>query len=234
VKDQATGSLWKPTMMNKINWLHVVLLVGALAAGGCGGGGGGGIPSSPAPAVLAMNTSSMDFGDVAVGATTTLGVTFSNAGGRSLTVQQNSLSGAGFTTSGIGAGVTLAPGQYVTLTVSFDPSATGKANGMVSLTSSTAASPINVPLSGNGVVASHWVTFDWAASKSPVVGYNVYLRSPSNESWTRLNTSPVATTSYTDWDVQTGDIYVFAVRSVSAENVESAFSNAAEGTIPSP
>jgi hypothetical protein len=220
-------------MKKRIDWLHVALLAGVLAVNGCGGGGGGGT-SSPGLPILTMYSSSADFGDVAVGATTSLGVTFSNTGGSPLTLQQNSVSGASFTTSGIGAGVTLAPGQFVTLTVSFNPSGTGKANGMASLSSSTSSAPINLPLSGNGVLATHWVTFDWAASNSVVVGYNVYLRSPSNESWIKVNSSPVTTTSYTDWDVQSGEIYLFAVKAVNAANVESAFSKATSATIPSP
>jgi HYDIN/CFA65/VesB family protein len=232
-KAQTRGPNRKFSMKTKIDWLHIALLAGVLAATGCGGGGGGGT-SSPGLPILTMYDSSVDFGDVAVGNTTTQGVTLFNTGGSPLTLQQNSLSGAAFTTSGIGAGVTLAPGQYVTLTVSFVPSGTGKANGMVSLTSSTSTSSIDLPLSGNGVVAAHWVAFDWAASKSAVIGYNVYLRSASGESWTKLNSSPVTTTSYTDWDVQSGEACMFAVRSVSPANVEGTFSNATSATIPSP
>jgi len=179
-----------------------------------------------------MFDSSVDFGDVAVGATTTQGVTFSNTGESLLTLQQNSVSGAGFTTIGIGQGVTLGPGQYVTLAVSFEPSGTGKANGMVSLTSNTSSSPINLPLSGNGVVAAHSTTLDWDASKSAVIGYNIYRTPASYESWAKLNSSPVLTTSYTDWDVQSGGSYLFTVTAVSAANVESAFSNATLSTIP--
>jgi hypothetical protein len=218
-------------MNKKIHWVLIIFLAGVLAAVGCGGSSG---VSLPGPAVLTAYNSNVDFGDVAVGSNSTLGVTLSNTGGSPLTLQQNSVSGTGFTTTGIGSGVTLAPGQYVTLAVSFNPSATGKSNGTVSLTSSTSNAPMNMPLSGNGVVASHWTTFGWAASKSPVVGYNVYLRSPSGESWFKLNSSPVTTTSYTDWDVQSGQSYLYAVTAVSPANMESPFSNATQATIPSP
>ena len=217
-------------MKTKIDWLPG-LLASVLAVTGCGGGGGA---SSPGLPILTMYNSSVDFGDVAVGNTTTQGVTLSNTGGSALTLQQNSLSGAAFTTSGIGAGVTLAPGQYVTLIVSFNPSGTGKANGMVSLTSSTSGSPINLPLSGHGVVASHWAAVDWDASTSSVVGYNIYRNSALDGSWTKLNSCPVTTTSYMDWDVRGGEFYLFAVRSVSTANVEGAFSYATSATIPSP
>jgi hypothetical protein len=223
-------------MNTKINWLWSALLAGVLTASGCGSGSGsGGGTSSPAPAaVLTMYNSSVDFGDVAVGAGTTQGVTFSNTGGSSLTLQQNSVSGAGFTTNGIGQGVTLGPGQYVTLAVIFAPSGSGKANGMASLTSSTSGSPINLPLTGNGVVAAHSAVVNWVASKSPVVGYNIYRTPASFESWTRLNSSPIIATSYTDCDVQGGGSYLFTVTSVNSTNVESSFSDATLATIPSP
>jgi hypothetical protein len=222
-------------MKIKINWLRAALLAGVLVATGCGGGGGGvGGTSSPPPAVLTMYNSSVDFGDVAVGATTTQGVTFSNTGGSSLTLQQNSVSGAGYTTNGIGQGITLGPGQYVTLAVNFEPSGAGKANGMSSLTSSTSSSPINLPLTGNGVVATHSAIVNWVASKSPVVGYNIYRTPASFESWTRLNSSPIIATSYTDCDVQGGGSYLFTVTSVNSANLESGFSDATYATIPSP
>jgi hypothetical protein len=204
-----------------------------MAAAGCGGGGGAGT-SSPALPILTMNSSSADFGDVAVGNTRTVEATFSNTGQSSLTLQQNSISGSGFTAGGIGAGVTLDPGQYVTLSISFDPPATGKASGMVILASSSSSAPINFPLSGNGVVAAHSAALAWNQSTSAVVGYNVYRASPLQPFWAKLNSSPVTTTSYTDWDVQGGEPYMFTVTSVSAANIESPLATPAPATIPTP
>jgi hypothetical protein len=215
----------------KKKWLFVAF-AGIAAASGCGGGNA--TVSAPAPAILAMNNSAVNFGDVAVGGGISEGVTFANNGGSPLSLTQNSVSGAGFATSGIGAGVSLAPGQYVTLVVSFNPAATGTASGNVTLTSTTAGAPIQIPLSGNGIVANHSVTFNWESNRSAAAGYNVYLRSSSDQNWSRLNSAPVPTTSYTDWDVQPGGIYLFAVTSVSAANTESALSKATSATIPSP
>lgn len=179
-----------------------------------------------------MYNSNVDFGDVATGTTTTLGATFANTGTSSLTLQQNTVSGAGFMTSGIGQGITLEPGQYVTLGVSFTPSGTGKSSGMVSLTCNASNTPINIPLSGNGVTGTHSTTLGWDASKSAVIGYNIYRTPTAYESWTKLNSSPILATSYTDWDAQSGDAYLFTVTAVSAGNVESGFSNAALAAIP--
>jgi hypothetical protein len=181
-----------------------------------------------------MYSSGANFGDVAVGNTVTVGVTFANTGGLPLTLTQNSVSGAGFSTSGVGAGVTLAGGQYVTLAVTFTPSAAGSATGSASLTSTTSTLPITVPFSGNGVVPSHLITFAWEPSTSAVVGYNVYLRSPSGDSWNRLNATPLASTTFTDVDVQSGQSYLFSVTSVGTTDKESEFSNATFATVPSP
>ena len=230
-------------MKTKTNWLYLTLLTAVTALAGCGGGGSPVV--LPGPAVLTMYNSSANFGDVAVGNTVTVGVTFANTGGMPLTLVQNSVSGPGFATSGVGAGVILDPGQYATLSVNFNPSAAGNATGSVYLTSTsttagtgsnpgiTASQPVSVALSGNGVVAAHQVTFGWAQSASPVVGYNVYLRSPSGSSWTRLNSTPIESTSFTDVDVQCGQSYMFSVTSVGPTNMESPFSNATEATVPS-
>jgi fibronectin type 3 domain-containing protein len=118
--------------------------------------------------------------------------------------------------------------------LSFNPAATGTSSGSVSLTSSTSAAPIQIPLSGNGIVANHSVTFNWESNRSAAAGYNVYLRSNSDQTWSRLNSAPIPATSYTDWDVQPGRIYLFAVTSVNASNTESALSKATSATIPSP
>jgi Abnormal spindle-like microcephaly-assoc'd, ASPM-SPD-2-Hydin len=210
----------------------VVLAAGILAAAGCGAGGG--TVSPPATAILTTYASGASFGDVAVGSTTTYGITFANTGQGPLTLQQNSVTGTGFSTSGIGQGVTLNPGQYVSLAVSFAPSATGPASGAVSLSSTASSSPINLPLSGNGVVATHSATITWNASPAPVVGYNVYRTPASNEAWTKLNSSPVIATTYSDWNVQAGTSYLYVITSVNPSDRESEFSNATLTTIPTP
>lgn len=229
-----------------MGWLCAGLLAGILLVTGCGGGGGSssgssnsssggnaGTPSGPA-GTLTVYSSGANFGDVAVGSSTTLGVTFSNSGAVPLTLQQNSVSGAGFTSSGIGQGVTLSPGQFVTLAVTFAPSASGVSNGAVSLTSTTSSSPISLPLSGNGVVSAHSATVTWNPSQSAVVGYNIYRTLASNEAWSKLNSSPVIATSYSDCDVQAGESYLYVVTSVSPKNAESPFSDATFSAIPTP
>ena len=63
-----------------------------------------------APGALISNPSSLSFGSVQVGSRQTLSATLTNSGGSSVTVSQASVSGSGFTISGLNLPVTLARG----------------------------------------------------------------------------------------------------------------------------
>jgi hypothetical protein len=92
-------------------------------------------------------------------------------------------------------------------------------------------------LGGSCVVTaiSHSVALSWAASTSPgVIGYNVYRSATSGGSYTKLNGSPGALTTYTDSAVQAGQTYYYVVTAVDASSNESAHSNQAQAVVPSP
>ena len=228
-------------MKTKTRGTFLLLLAGALAGVGCGSGGSAGpgdsnaSVSSPVPPPqpqLTIYSSAANFGDVAVGASRVMAASFANTGGAPLTLQQNSVTGAGFSTSGIGSGVTLNAGQNVILTISFAPSASGQATGAVSLTSSTSSAPISIPLTGNGIVPAHTAALNWDPSTSSVVGYNIYRNSVVDGSWVKVNSVPVPVTSYSDWDVRSGVFYFYSVKAVSTTNVESSFSIATMASVP--
>src|ERR1700730_10926176 len=67
----------------------------------------------------------------------------------------------------------------------------------------------------------HSVTLSWAASTSPVVGYNVYRAIPPNGSFTKLNSKPIITTHYTDTTVEAGHTYTYRVTAVDEKKMES-------------
>lgn len=210
--------------------LWACLLAAILSAVGCAGGG------SPAvqPSVF-LSSQSVNFGDTAVETTTTMEVTIFNEGTSSVSLQQSAISGQGFEARGIGQGVTLPQGQYVTLVVSFNPPTVGNMGGMISLSSNVWSTPVNILLSGAGINPTHSVALDWDASTSDeVVGYNIYCKSDAGGWWTKVNSTPVPTTSYTDWDVQGGGSYLFAITTVQATNDESILSDTAWAVIPSP
>jgi hypothetical protein len=185
--------------------------------------------------LLNANPTSLSFGSVTIGSSSTLSVTFTNSGNSNVTISNVSISGAGYAASGVSIGQILTPAQKATLNVAFSPSATGTLTGSVTVTSDATNSPATVPLSGSGVQpVSHSVTLTWSPSTSSVTGYNVYRSSVSGGSYTKLNSMAVATTSYDDTAVQAGQTYYYVVTSVDLSNMESAYSSQVSAIVPSP
>jgi len=93
----------------------------------------------------------------------------------------------------------------------------------------------NAALGGACVAgALHSVTLTWTASASPnVIGYNVYRGSASNGPYTKMNSLPVAGTTFTDYAVQAGQTYYYVATAVDGSGNESAYSNQAQAVIPS-
>lgn len=183
---------------------------------------------------LSANATSVPFGSVVVNSTSTQYVTLTSTGTAPVTVNGAALTGTGFTLSGAAFPVTLNPNQTTTLTLQFDPAVTGSASGQLTVTSNSSTSPnIVIGVSGTGIV--HEVDLSWVApsgSADPVAGYNIY-RSPSGaSSYQRVNTSTIATTTYTDFGIQSGASYDYAVTSVDSAGAESAPSNTIAATIP--
>src|ERR1700692_2364985 len=79
----------------------------------------------------------------------------------------------------------------------------------------------------------HFVFLSWTASSSRgVTGYTIYRGTkPNDPSPVRLNSVPVAATSYQDVTVRSGGVYYFTVRAGSGGR-ESGPSNEARVTIP--
>src|SRR5712664_1325252 len=182
--------------------------------------------------LLNANSSSLTFGNVPLGSSSVLGITITNAGNSHVSISQVSSSVAGFTTSGVSAGMILAPGQSATLDVAFAPAAAGNLTGVITIASDATNSPTIISLSGSGVNASsHSVTLNWTASTTAVVGYNVYRSTVSGGPYAQLNSSLVLPTSYTDSTVHLSQIYYYVVTSV-ATGAESVDSNEASAAIP--
>jgi hypothetical protein len=81
----------------------------------------------------------------------------------------------------------------------------------------------------------HTVSLNWKASSTAnVAGYNVYRGSASGGPFTKINSSLVLTTSYTDPDVEAGETYYYVATTVDTKKSESIYSNMAPAKIPSP
>ncbi len=100
---------------------------------------------------LAANPTSLAFGSVQIGNSTSLAETLTNTGGTSLTISAASASGTGFSLSGLALPLTLTAGQSTSFTVLFSPTASGAASGSVTITSNGSNPNLSIPLSGTGV-----------------------------------------------------------------------------------
>jgi hypothetical protein len=87
----------------------------------------------------------------------------------------------------------------------------------------------------NAGAVPHFVSLSWTASTSSnIAGYNVYRGPASGGPFTIVNSSLVAGTAFTDATVAAGHAYYYVCTSVDANNHESAYSNAAAATVPTP
>ena len=185
---------------------------------------------------LTLGPGSIAFGDVGLNSPATQSVLLTSSGTAPLTISGASITGTGFSMTGVSAPVTLNPGQRVTLNVEFDPTATGAATGAVRLTSNASSgATATVALTGTGSSPSCEVDLTWDApanSPDPVAGYNVYRSISGSNSYGLVTQSPTVPSSYSDTTVVTGTAYTYYVESVDAEGNTSAPSNLFSVTVP--
>jgi hypothetical protein len=110
-----------------------------------------------ASVTMSASPTSVSFGSVNAGSSSSKSVTLTNSGNSSLTISQISVSAKDVTASGISTPATLAPGQNATLNVAFNPMASETVTGNVTVTSSQGSSVV-LPVNGSGVQAALTVT----------------------------------------------------------------------------
>ncbi len=185
---------------------------------------------------LTIGSTTVNFGTVDLNAPATQTLTLTSSGTAPLTLSAGTLTGTGFTMSGVTFPVTLNPGQSATLDLQFDPTVVGTATGLVTITSNDpTAGTATIALTGTGAtVTLYQVQLSWdapASSTDPVAGYHIYRASGSG-SYLLLNSAVNATTTYSDTTVQGGTTYTYEVTSVDASGVESVPSNVYTAVIP--
>jgi hypothetical protein len=104
-----------------------------------------------AAGALSPGPSSANFGNVTVGNNQTAPMTVTNTGGETVTLSSATVSGAGFTVTGLAAPVTLSTGQAAAFNVVFTPSAAGATSGALTINSNASNATLSIPLSGTGV-----------------------------------------------------------------------------------
>jgi hypothetical protein len=198
----------------------------------CGGGLAATNNSSTLPpGTLTISPSTLNFGTVTVGKSKTM--TGALSASSDVTVSSADWSGSGYSVSGITFPATVAAGSSVSFGVTFTPASSGSSTGSISFLSDASNSPATEALTGSGAQTSqHSVDLSWDPSTSQVAGYNVYRGTRSGGPYSRLNSAPHASTSFTDSGVQSGSTYFYVARSVDFNSQESVPSNEVSAAIP--
>ncbi len=145
---------------------------------------GGGLGSSFASTFgqLTPSPTRIGFGDVPVGSTSAQAVALTNSGTADVTITGATVTGAGFSFSGLQLPITLAPGSTTSFKAVFDPNKVGTTEGKVSLTSNARNSTVTVLLAGAGT------NLQLSASPGTVNFGNVTVGSSSVQTVTLTNT----------------------------------------------
>jgi hypothetical protein len=104
-----------------------------------------------APGDLTTSPTSIGFGNAQLGNPSSQTETLKNTGGADLTVTAATVSGTGFSYTGLTLPLTLSPNQASTFGVSFTPATSGGSSGSLSLAVSGLTSSVDIALSGTGV-----------------------------------------------------------------------------------
>ena len=116
-------------------------------------GTGTAVSSSSHTYLLSASGTSLSFGNVLLGTSTSRIVWLKSTGTGGVRISQVAVTGVGFTVTGFSGAVTLAPGQSLMLSVNFAPTNMGRVAGSLGIVSNAANSPAAIPLSGYGVRA---------------------------------------------------------------------------------
>lgn len=192
---------------------------------------------------LQSHPSTLNFGAVAVRTTSTQTVNLKNTGNVPLTINSAALTNSAFSTSGLSSGASLAPGQSLEFRLAFRPTGNGSISGILSISSSSLASPVRLAISGAGAsattttpppVSGHSVSLVWNSSTSPVVGYHVYRGTLSGGPYSRVTANTIGGLDFSDTTVASAGRYYYVVTALNSAGQESAFSNEAAVDFPNP
>ncbi|HKW35686.1 MAG TPA: choice-of-anchor D domain-containing protein, partial [Candidatus Acidoferrum sp.] len=107
---------------------------------------------------LSATPTSISFGSVSVGASSTQSVILKSGGTASVTISQTTLSGSVFSITQGTPLSSIAAGQSATLQVRFAPSSSGNVTGSLTVTSDANDSPTTISLSGSGAAGTSQLT----------------------------------------------------------------------------
>jgi hypothetical protein len=124
---------------------------------------------APGTTTLSANPTSLAFGNVNAGVTSSKSVTLTNGGTANVTISQVTVSAKDVTASGVTTPVTLTPGQSQTMTVAFKPTAAETVSGNITVTNTQGTNTV-LAVSGTGLQALIGLTPSSANFGSVAVG----------------------------------------------------------------
>jgi len=192
------------------------------------------LQTTPTSGTLTISPSSLSFGNVTVGTTSSKTATFT-ASTAAVTISAATTTNQEFTLSGLTLPATIAAGKSISVGVNFKPTSSGSTSTRFSVTGNAQNSPEAFTASGSGVATmQHTVGLTWSPSASAVVGYNIYRGTATGGPYSKVNSSPIVTTSYSDATVKSGTSYFYVTTAVNSSGMESSKSNEVRAMIPTP
>ncbi|WP_433047478.1 choice-of-anchor D domain-containing protein [Dactylosporangium sp. CS-033363] len=138
---------------------------------------------------LGATPAALSFGTVPTGASKTLGVSLTNTGTSAVTITGSTAPAAPFSATGFPAnGTTIAAGASVSVSVKYAPTAAGNHTGSLTVTSS--AGPVTVPLSGTAVTGAAHLTI----TPNPVAFGSVTVGTTATQTFDIANTGNITLT----------------------------------------
>ena len=152
IRRKSAVSRFTPAFCAVVVWLALFATTGCGLAGNPLGGGGSSSGENAASS-LSPSSSTVSFGSVSLGSPATESVVLTDAGSSNVTISSISIAGANFSVKS-GAAVTLTPNQTTTISMAFAPTATGSAQGTLSVVSDASNPKMNITLTGTGIAPS--------------------------------------------------------------------------------
>ncbi|GIG00782.1 choice-of-anchor D domain-containing protein [Catellatospora citrea] len=138
---------------------------------------------------LGATPSALSFGTVPTGANKTISVSIANTGTSAVTITGSTPPAAPFTATGFPAnGSTLAPGASVSVSVKYTPTAAGNQTGSLTVTSNAGA--VTVPISGTAVTGAPHLTI----TPNPVAFGSVPVGQTATHTFDIANTGNITLT----------------------------------------
>lgn len=140
--------------------------------------------------LINVTPSTVSFGNVTVGVTNTQTMTVQNPGTATLSVTQATVSGTGFSVSGLTLPLSVAPGASASFNMGFAPASAGSFTGSLTLTNNATNPALSIPLSGSGVSS----TFQLSANPTSLSFGSLTTGTSATQTVTLSNTGNASVT----------------------------------------